>query len=196
MIALIDNGHGKETKGKRSPDGLLQEWAYCREIAAGLEKALTAKGIKAKRIVTEDNDITLGERCRRVNEVCKAEGAKNVLLVSIHNNAAGNGKDWCSASGWSGWVYTACSDRSKRLAQCLYAAAEKRGLKGNRSVPSCKYWTANFYILRKTNCAAVLTENLFQDNKEDVQFLLSDEGKKAIIDLHVEGITNYIDEIQ
>jgi N-acetylmuramoyl-L-alanine amidase len=196
MKVLIDAGHGKETKGKRSPDGRLQEWAYCREIAAGLEKALAAKGIKAKRIVTEDSDITLGERCRRVNEVCKAEGAKNVLLVSIHNNAAGNGKNWCSARGWSGWVYTACSDRSKRLAQYLYAAAEKRGLKGNRSVPSCKYWTANFYILRKTNCAAVLTENLFQDNKEDVQFLLSDEGKKAIIDLHVEGIMNYIYEIQ
>lgn len=196
MKVLIDAGHGKETKGKRSPDGRLQEWAYCREIAAGLEKALTAKGIKAKRIVTEDSDITLGERCRRVNEVCKAEGAKNVLLVSIHNNAAGYGTGWKSARGWSGWVYTECSDRSKRLAQCLYAAAEKRGLKGNRSVPSCKYWTANFYILRKTNCAAVLTENLFQDNKEDVQFLLSDEGKKAIIDLHVEGIMNYIYEIQ
>lgn len=195
MKVLIDAGHGKETKGKRSPDGKLQEWAYCREIAAGLEKALTAKGIKAKRIVTEDSDISLDERCRRVNEVCKAEGAKNVLLVSIHVNAAGMG-GWMSARGWSGWVYTEGSSRSKKLAQLLYAEAEKRGLKGNRAVPACKYWMANFYILRKTNCAAVLTENLFQDNAEDVQFLLSDEGKKAIIGLHVEGIMNYIYEIQ
>ena len=25
-VILIDNGHGQDTKGKRSPDGLLMEW--------------------------------------------------------------------------------------------------------------------------------------------------------------------------
>lgn len=33
MKILIDNGHGKETPGKRSPDGRLKEYAYTREIA-------------------------------------------------------------------------------------------------------------------------------------------------------------------
>lgn len=42
---------------------------------------------------------------------------------------------------------------------------------------------------------AVLTENLFMDNKEDVKFLLSEEGKKQIIDLHVQGIKKYIEQL-
>ena len=33
MKILIDNGHGQETAGKRSPDGRLLEWSYNREIA-------------------------------------------------------------------------------------------------------------------------------------------------------------------
>ena len=33
MKVLIDNGHGENTKGKRSPDGKLREYAWTREIA-------------------------------------------------------------------------------------------------------------------------------------------------------------------
>ncbi len=195
MIVLIDNGHGAETPGKCSPDKRLREYKYCRETAEALCQALTAKGYQARRIVTEETDVPLSTRCKRVNAVCEAMGAKNVLLVSIHNNASGNG-GWKSASGWSGWVYTKGSERSRQLAQSLYEAAEKRSLQGNRSVPACKYWTANFFILKHTDCAAVLTENLFQDNREDVDYLLSDEGRKAIVDVHVEGIVNYIKSIK
>ena len=39
---------------------------------------------------------------------------------------------------------------------------------------------------------AVLTENFFQDNKEDVEFMQSESGKKAIVRCHVNGIINYI----
>ena len=49
-----------------------------------------------------------------------------------------------------------------------------------------------FYILVHVPCPAVLTENLFQDNKEDVEFLLSEKGKEAITKIHVEGIKNYL----
>ena len=49
----------------------------------------------------------------------------------------------------------------------------------------------NFYILRHTRCPAVLTENLFMDNRDDVAFLESAEGSQAIVNLHVEGIRRY-----
>ena len=32
MKILIDNGHGENTPGKRSPDGLFREYKYAREI--------------------------------------------------------------------------------------------------------------------------------------------------------------------
>lgn len=191
MKILIDNGHGSNTVGKRSPDGSLREYAWARDIASRLVAELKKKGLDAERIVTEETDIPLSERCRRVNAICKRLGSQNVLLVSIHINAAA-GSGWHNARGWSGWVYTNASEKSKKLAQLLYAEAEKRNLKGNRSVPSCKYWTANFYIVKNTLCPAVLTENLFQDNREDVKYLLSEEGKAAIINLHVDGIQRYL----
>ena len=192
MIICIDNGHGKDTAGKRSPDGRLREYAYCREIAKRVQETLKADGIDARLIVPEDWDVSLSERCRRVNKICEeAKDAQKVALVSIHNNAAGNG-GWMNARGWSGWVYRNAGWRAKQLAQLLYAEAERFSLQGNRSVPACKYWEAGFYILRNTRCPAVLTENLFQDNKEDVGFLLSDYGKQTIVDLHCNGIRNYI----
>ena len=42
MKILIDNGHGENTAGKRSPDGIFREYKYAREIAEAIEKT-TAK---------------------------------------------------------------------------------------------------------------------------------------------------------
>ncbi len=51
---------------------------------------------------------------------------------------------------------------------------------------------SNFYILRHTLCPTVLTENLFMTNKQDLAFLESPAGQQAIVNLHVEGITEYL----
>lgn len=191
MKILLDNGHGEDTKGKRSPDGRLLEWSWTREITKLIEKALLNEGIDVERVVPEDKDISLTQRVKRVNSVCAKLGAKNVLFISVHINAAGCGK-WMNASGWTGWIAKNASANSKLFAQLLYAEAEKLGLKGNRSVPKEKYWQADFAVIAKTNCPAVLTENMFQDNKEDVEYLLSTKGKQDIVKLHVEAIKNYI----
>ena len=53
-----------------------------------------------------------------------ALGKKNIIVVSIHVNAAGNGSKWLNATGWS--VFT-CSGQteSDRLAECMCEAAIK-----------------------------------------------------------------------
>ena len=167
---LIDNGHGVNTTGKQSPDGRLHEYAYAREIAKRVEKCLKCKGYDVERIVPEDFDISLSIRCKRVNDICRKVGSKNVLVVSIHNNAVGSDGKWYSARGFTAHVGLNASANSKRLAACLWNKAIELGLKGNR-------------------------ENLFQYNKEDVDFLLSEEGKTAITTLHVEGIIDYINNV-
>jgi len=193
MRILIDNGHGKETKGKCSPDRELLEWSWTREVAQMLLEKLLSLGIDAERIVTEDNDIRLKERCRRVNAICNKIGAKNVLLVSIHLNASPpNDGKWHDARGFSVWVSKKGSANSKRFAQLLYDEAEKRNLKGNRWVPKERYWQANYTIITDTLCPAVLTENLFQDNWSDKSWLMTWEGKCSIVDLHVAAIKKYM----
>lgn len=187
MKILIDNGHGKETPGKCSPDGRLKEYAYTREIADRVVVGLQNEGIDAVRIVSEESDVALSERVKRVNAF-----GKEAILISIHCNAMGNGFGWMSASGWSVFVGGNASMNSKQLARQLAQAALNRKVKVRCPSPQDLYWTANLYICRRTNCPAVLVENFFQDNKEDVEFLLSEEGKQCVTNIMVEGITSYL----
>lgn len=199
MKVIIDNGHGKDTLGKRSPvwaDGSqLFEWRYAREIAVILEQELTGRGIDAVRIVPEDTDISLRERCNRVNKLCAKVGAKNCLLVSIHCNAAGNAGKPMQARGWSVFVGLNASQNSKSLATLFSASAEAQGLKVRVSSPNQRYWVQNLAMCRDTKCPAVLTENLFMDNEQDCKLLLSNEGKQKIVETHVQAILDYISMI-
>ena len=102
-IILIDNGHGIDTPGKRSPDGLFLEYKYAREIACGVADCLQALGETAFLLVKETNDVPLAERVARVEAYCRQYGSGNVLVVSIHVNAA-KGTGWSTARGWC--VYT------------------------------------------------------------------------------------------
>lgn len=191
---ILDAGHGRDTAGKRSPDGRLLEYAYAREIAVRLERELKARGYDAQRIVPEENDISLKERCDRANRIYAAAG-KKAILVSIHCNAAGADGKWHDARGWSAYVSRNASKKSKELACRLIDAAETQGLKVRRYSQDEPYWTQNLAICRDTNCPAVLTENLFQDNREDVDYLLSEKGKQTIVELHVQGIMAYLGNV-
>ena len=191
MKILIDNGHGENTPGKCSPDKRLKEWEYNRLIASEVVRRLQSMGYDAELIVEETKDISLKERVRRVNLWCDRLGTANVVFVSIHVNAAGKG-GWYKASGWSGYVAPKASEKSRELARMLYCEVEKRGLRGNRSVPKDRFWTGNFTVLTRTKCPAVLTENMFQDNLEDVGYLLSEKGKCEIIGLHIAALKDYV----
>ena len=194
MKILIDNGHGKETPGKRSPDGRLLEWAYTREIAARVVAGLQSLNIDASLLVPEDEDISLQERCRRVNQICSQLGKSNVCLVSIHVNAAGWGDKWYNASGWSCYTSKGQTEGDK-LADCLCRAAaqilhgHKMRFDYSDGDPDQE---SDFYILSHSACGACLTESGFMDCKESLELLLSDEGKAAIVQLHVDGIIAYV----
>ena len=56
-------------------------------------------------------------------------------------------------------------------------------------------WEEDFYILCKSWCPAVLTENFFMDNHSDLEYLQSRAGKQAVVDTHVEGIVEWMESI-
>jgi N-acetylmuramoyl-L-alanine amidase len=49
------------------------------------------------------------------------------------------------------------------------------------------------YVLTKTKCPAVLVENMFQDNHDDIQYLTSDIGFHELSRTYVEGILWFLD---
>ena len=217
LTVILGTAHGRNVAGKRSPDGKFQEWKYSREIVERLRKELA----KREDIVDVFVDILAAEvplpqqaeltrRVRYVNQLCAHRHTERCIYVSIHVDADSSG-EWKNAGGWT--AYTSPGDTiSDILATYLYESAEKhlagyaakmeegkkKGLYGNNQKPFRKDTSdgdpdkeANFYVLVRTKCAAVLTENLFQDNKADVAFLTSEEGKKAIVAIHKEAILRF-----
>ena len=194
MLIFIDPGHGIDTPGKRSPDGKFLEYLWNRQIADLILDRFMIMGIDASLVVTETNDISLSTRVQRVNKLCSKVGASNVILLSIHSNAAGDGSKWMSAQGWS--CYTSKGDtKSDVIAECLYDAFETefadRKIRKDMS-DGDRDWEENFYILQKSKCPAVLLENFFYDNRDECSWLLKNETKERIADAIVKGIVQYI----
>lgn len=195
-VILLDNGHASTTPGKRSPmleDGSqFFEYEFNRDIVKRIAKRLDVLGIKYHILVPEvDKDIALSTRANRANNYCKQYGTNNCVFVSVHANAAGNG-DWMNARGWSIWT-TKGETKADAVATVFYEEAEKllpnygMSVRKDMSDGDPDY-EANFTVLYKTLCPAVLTENLFMDNKIDVRFLMSNIGRNIITDVHVNAI--------
>lgn len=192
VIFIFDYGHGLETPGKKSPDGRLKEAAYVREIGSELITRLTDFGFPTHVLVPEQHDVPLATRVSRVNRLVKDNPENQYFLISLHVNAAGMGKTWTKANGWSVYVSPKASSYSKELAEILASNAQDQNLKVRREYPNLGYWTRSLYILNKTLCPAVLTENLFMDNLEDCNFLLSEEGRNKIVNLHTYSVMDFL----
>jgi N-acetylmuramoyl-L-alanine amidase len=209
MIILIDNGHGSNVHGKQSPllegtgldvwdifteKGRFKEWKYTRVVAEDVVSKLKGLGYDARLVVTEKTDVSLSERVRRINTICNKYGASNVILVSIHANAAGDSSQWMNGKGWEAHT-TKGKTKSDIFAEFLYKRAEKN-LEGRKirkdTTDGDSDKESDFYIIKKAKCPAVLTENFFYDNKDDLKYLTSDEVLNAVERLHVEGILDYI----
>lgn len=192
----MDNGHGENTPGKRSPDGKFLEYLYTREVTQEVQRELVKMGIECELLVREFLDVPLSERVRRVNEYCKRYGVKNVILLSIHVNAAGDGSEWMNGTGIEVWTSNG-KTKSDELAQ-MFIESAKNNHKGMKIRTDYSDGDADkeaqFAVLAKTKCAAILTENGFMDNKVDVAYLLSPEGKRAVVMSHVEAVVKYVNK--
>lgn len=194
----LDNGHGSNTAGKRSVDGKLLEYKWNREVVKLIAEGLEKLGIKYYIVTPELTDIGLTTRANRVNARVNKNRPKGIstILFSVHVNAAGNGTKWMNAQGWSAWT-TKANNNSDKLAECAYDAAEKilkpMGVRIRTDMSDGdRDYESNFTILYKSNCPCVLTENLFMDNKEECELLLTDAMKQAIADVHIQAVLNWI----
>ncbi len=220
-IILVDPGHGIDTPGKRSPDASLnlihspyyfREYSWNRRCAQGIVNVLQFEGHTAFLLVKEETDVPLRERTDRIKAYCRKYGTENVIVVSIHVDAAKSDRKWHEARGVS--IYTSPGvTRSDTLANFVYDAADDELVKrtyghayGNsftpgkgRQKPIRSDWSdgdpdyeAKFWMLTQHPATSILVEHGFQDNKEDVAWLKSDEGLGSCIQFNVEGIEKYI----
>jgi len=182
-MILLDNGHGKETKGKRSPvwgDGSqLLEYEFNRAIVNGIYDELKILGIKSNIIVPSQEDVSLYDRCIIANVF-----GRNNLFVSVHSNAGGG-------TGFE--VFTSKGDTKSDSIADLFAEEFKKEFPNERLRKDTSDGDldkeANFTVLHKTIMPAVLTENFFMDTERECrQILMTSYGREKIINFHVEAI--------
>lgn len=187
-IVILDNGHGKETAGKRSPvwaDGSqLFEYEFNRDVVRRIAEKLEAENIPYRILVPEENDIGLSERARRANAIAKENGGKAYVL-SIHANAGGG-------TGWEVWTSPGQTAADKIATVFFEEAGREFTPDGWRMRADYSDGDpdkeANFTILIKTTCPAILTENFFMDTEKDCRFIMSDAGRERIANMHVAAI--------
>ena len=189
-IILLDNGHGQETPGKRSPlwkDGRqLFEWEFNRDMVRRIILKCEHTGIRAVKLVPETFDVPLEERCKRANlwyDRCNG----NCVVVSIHANAGGG-------TGFE--VYTSPGQTkadpiaTKLIEQLQQDFPEIKIRKDMADGDPDK--EAGFYILKHTKAPAILAENLFMDNEADCQLLMAEDFREKLADSYVEFLKNLL----
>jgi len=193
-IWLFDPGHGGivdgqyMTSGKRSPvwdDGTQYfEGVGNRQIVEKLKKKCDEQYIYNFDVVESNYDVSLSERVKIANQYHKTLG--KCIYVSIHSN--GFSKE--SANGYS--VYTSKGEtKSDRIAEVfidnmMEYFPDHKLRKDTRDGDKDK--EAQFYVLRKTICPAILIENFFMTNYRECKLLMNEEFQNKIVDCHFKSI--------
>ena len=181
MKVAIDDGHGMDTAGKRTPkfpDGsFMRENEFNREVAELLKIKLEELGIETIMTAPGDTDIPLRQRTAAANE------AKADLFVSIHANAYKG--VWGNHGGIETYHYYN-SVKGKKAAQIIHKHLIKGTQLKDRGIKE-----AGFYVLKYTWMPAVLVECGFMDSLVDVKYLLSSDYRKKTAVKIANGICEY-----
>ncbi|MCM8901337.1 N-acetylmuramoyl-L-alanine amidase [Caldicoprobacter algeriensis] len=178
----IDNGHGLNTPGKRTPtfpDGRqIREWEFNYPTAQKLKQVLERCGLETIMVSDTQEDTPLATRVSRANN------AKADVFVSIHFNAFKG--EWGTHGGVETHYYPT-SEKGKRLAQLVQAELAKATGLRDRGI-----WASNFYVLRETKMPAILCECGFMDNMEEAKLMLDENYQWTVAEAIGRGICAYL----
>lgn len=190
ILFILDRAHGKDTKGKQSPDGSFREWEYSQRVVDAVAKELSKLSIPYAINVDTDKEIGLTNRVINANKLSK--GIQHPILLSFHNNAGG---------GTGNEIFTSVGeDESDVIAHIIGERLIKDF--GNLKYRKCEKGTGNldkeknFTVIAgnthvKPIYSAVLIEFLFMDNPKDLRLLKDD----SIFDKYIDSIIYAIVEI-
>lgn len=172
IVIILDPAHGADVKGKCSPDGKHKEYLWSRNRVSSLRRKLIRLGYEV--YVTTDSVFEPGLSVRQKFATQIAKGKKK-LLLSLHNNAAGNGTSWTTANGVE--VYTTPGvTEADRCADTIITTFKEDfpelRMRCNKDTYLERDKEAKFTVLMGSGYMGVLVEWLFQDNKEEANMLM------------------------
>ena len=172
LVIILDPAHGSDTPGKCSPDGIHREYKWSRKVLKDLEKRLKDNGYRVEYTTISENEPGLNYR-KNIASTLKIDKDQTKFLLSLHNNAAGDGSKWMNARGIEIFT-TKGQTKSDEYADIIMKQLMKdfsdltfRTDKSDGDLDK----ESNFTVLIGSGYYAVLLEWLFQDNEDDVELL-------------------------
>lgn len=196
LVIILDCAHGADVKGKCSPDGTHREYKWSRLICGKLRDKLESLGYRVEYTNKTKNEIGLSQRKNIANNI-KINSDQVKFLISLHNNAAGNGSNWVNATGFE--IFTSKGQTlSDKFAQVIMSNLQKdfpesNGFKHRVDLTDGDLDKEENFTVLMGNYYGILLEWLFQDNKEDVKLLNDEIINNKLIDSLIKSI-NYIND--
>jgi N-acetylmuramoyl-L-alanine amidase len=173
---VIDPGHGGKDPGAISPIGLMEKDVV---LPVSLEVARLLRQAGHEVIMTRQIDVFLELDDRA--EVANRRDAD--LFVSIHADSADN-RD---ARGFTVYVRRGASSGSQTVANAVVRSLDSGSGLGSRGVRE-----ANYRVLVRTECPAILVELGFLSNRQDASLLRQDAVQKKLARCIAEGIDSFL----
>lgn len=178
LCVCIDPGHGgSDSTGATDGETRLEKEDNLL-LSLAVKEKLENSGAKVIMTRTDDESISLKERCRIAN-------AKNAdYFICLHRNSAADK----SAHGSEVWIKNIPTKEETLLAENILANLEKAGISQNRGVKKGYRDSAalNYYINSNTNMPSCLVELGFISNKKD-----NDDFDKKL-DLYAQAIADAV----
>jgi N-acetylmuramoyl-L-alanine amidase len=182
-LIAIDDGHGMETAGKRTPafsDGtVIRENQFNSAAAKLFAEEMERCGCEIVFTAPTDADTPLRTR------VSTANNAKADLFISFHYNAFTG--IWDQSKGGVSTHYYVGSERSKRLAQYVQDELIKGTAQANRGIVS-----GNLYVNKYTTMPSVLIEAGFMDVTKEAKLMLDKNFQKEVAREAAIGVCKYL----
>jgi len=188
-IIAVDPGHGGVDPGALGPDGLLEK-DIVLDVALRLRTLLKAAGatvVMTRETDTDLSDSALGRQYsrrkrqdlkRRVEIVNESQAD---ILVSIHVNSMASAR-WFGAQVF----YAEESPEGAKLAENIQASLQEHLKNTKRQIAK-----GDFYLLRQSNCPAVIVEVGFISNPSEASLLATEEYRRQLAFAIFAGILRY-----
>lgn len=183
LMVILDDGHGINTPGKRSPDGTLLENEFNSDVLMKVSEKLCKYKVTHTILCPEDKDIKLPVRIKREHDIVENLNPKHkAVLISIHADAyqPTDELEFNDANGTTVFYY---SKANEALAKdfcnhiCQLTKTRVRGAKHG-----------NFMMLRESKSMSFLVEAGFMTNLRELELLKSDSFRDNV----AQGICNFI----
>jgi N-acetylmuramoyl-L-alanine amidase len=209
-FVILDDGHGVNTPGKRSPlfeeltriNGRLfcpgdffKENEFNQPVCNFLEEMFKSAGIECVQVIPSSDDLPLNLRIARENEFFRKakEAGKSPIFISVHANAYQNTNTlvWNPAHGVETFYIQNHYNKfktqeSKILADLIQREVVKATGLRNRGVKN-----GNFFVIRNSLSPSVLVEGPFMTNKEEVKLLASPKFQVTFAKAIYEAVLSY-----